>query len=275
MSPELGGTEPRAEGQTPNRTVAPGLVSVLIPCYGQLEYTRLCVPSLLRFSRTPLELIFWDAGSLDGTAEYLAGVAAAAPVPVKVIKTGGDVAPTAAGTAGTVQARGEFIVLLSNDTIVTDRWLDHLVQLAGTDTDIGMVGPMSNYAPPVQRVDPVPYRLGGKKGVRELEDAEHEEVLRQIEEVNQFARQWREQHRGEWAAVDQLGGGCVLLKREAFMAAGLSLTQSPLGFFDLEVLSQRVMQAGYRLACCRDLFIHYFGSRGFAPARTSRGPLLS
>src|SRR5438105_2546195 len=68
----------------------PGLVSVLVACCGQLEYTRLCVPGLLRHSRTPFELIFLDLGSLDGTAEYLAGVAAAAPVRVEVVRAATD-----------------------------------------------------------------------------------------------------------------------------------------------------------------------------------------
>jgi len=46
-----------------------GLVSILIPCCGMLEYTKLCVPSVLRCSREPFELIFLDIGSLDGTAK--------------------------------------------------------------------------------------------------------------------------------------------------------------------------------------------------------------
>jgi len=41
-----------------------------------LEYTRLLVPPLLEHTREPYELIFMDIGSLDGTAEYLAGLAA-------------------------------------------------------------------------------------------------------------------------------------------------------------------------------------------------------
>src|SRR6266567_3033027 len=61
-----------------------GLVSVLVACCGQQELTRLCVASLLRHCRPPYELHFLDAGSLDGTADYLAGVAAAAPVRVAV-----------------------------------------------------------------------------------------------------------------------------------------------------------------------------------------------
>jgi glycosyltransferase involved in cell wall biosynthesis len=52
----------------------PGLVSIVIPCCGMLEYTKLCVPSILKHSRPPFELIFIDIGSLDGTAEYLAGL---------------------------------------------------------------------------------------------------------------------------------------------------------------------------------------------------------
>ncbi len=43
------------------------LVTVLVSCCGQLEFTRLCVPSLLRFSRQPYELFFLDSDSLDGT----------------------------------------------------------------------------------------------------------------------------------------------------------------------------------------------------------------
>ena len=32
------------------------------------------------------------------------------------------------------------------------------------------------------------------------------------------------------------------------------------GVFDAGRFSVRVRRAGYRLACCRDLFVHHFGS---------------
>ena len=50
------------------------LVSIVMPCVGQLEYTKLAVPSVLKYSRQPFELIFLDIGSLDGTVEYLEGL---------------------------------------------------------------------------------------------------------------------------------------------------------------------------------------------------------
>jgi len=39
-------------------------------------------------------------------------------------------------------------------------------------------------------------------------------------------------------------------------------TRTPLGIFDLEALGNRVRQASYQLAACREAFIHNFGSRG-------------
>src|SRR5579859_1556044 len=120
-------------------TSPPGLVSIVIPCVGMLDYTKLCVPSVLRSSREPFELIFLDIGSLDGTAEYLAGVAAAARVRVEVVRTVTDLGIGDAVRDALELARGEYIVLLNNDTIVTPGWLNQLIGLAGLGPHIGMV----------------------------------------------------------------------------------------------------------------------------------------
>ena len=138
-----------------------GLASIVVPCCGQLEYTKLCVPSLLKHTRQPFELIFLDIGSLDGTAEYLAGLAAAAQVRVEMVRTATDLGIAEAVQDALKLARGEFIVLVNNDAVVTDAWLNQLVGLAQMSPAIGLVGPMSNYAAPPQVVERVPYRAVG------------------------------------------------------------------------------------------------------------------
>jgi GT2 family glycosyltransferase len=125
-----------------------GLVSVRVPCCGGLEYTRLCVPALLKHSRAPFELVFLDAGSLDGTAEYLAGVQAAAQTRVEVVRSNSDLDLPAAVNEAVARARGEFLALLNNDTVVPAGWLEQLTALARLSPAIGLVGPMSNYAAP-------------------------------------------------------------------------------------------------------------------------------
>ena len=76
------------------------------------------------------ELIVVNNGSTDGTADYLAGVQDASPVPVTVIANATNRGFPAAINQGLQYARGEYLVLLNNDVVVTDGWLGQLIGLA-------------------------------------------------------------------------------------------------------------------------------------------------
>jgi GT2 family glycosyltransferase len=238
-----------------------GLVSIVVPCCGQLEYTRLCVPSLLRHSRQPFELIFLDVGSLDGTREYLDGVAAAATSRVEVVHSAAESGFRAACAEGLARAQGEFVVWLNNDTIVTDGWLQQLVALAGANEAIGMVGPMSNYAPPQQRVVPAPDRIVARSGGSTLGERTVPGQVVDTRALDRFAHDWREPLKGQWFEVERLGGFCLLIKRPVLRAVSLFDEGSDSGTFDADALSWKVRQLGYRCVCCRDLFVYHFGSR--------------
>jgi glycosyltransferase involved in cell wall biosynthesis len=112
----------------------PGLTSIIVPCWNQLEFTRQCIVALRNHTRPPWELIVIDNGSTDGTGAYLSGVQDAAAVPVAVIANGENRGFPAAVNQGLHQARGEFLVLLNNDVVVTDAWLDQLAALTTAKT---------------------------------------------------------------------------------------------------------------------------------------------
>ena len=114
------------------------------------------------FSRSPgaIRADFIDIGSLDGTVEYLAGIAAAARVRVEAVRTPTDLGIPDAVKEAINRARGEYLVRLNNDTIVTSGWLNHLIGLVNLGPEIGMAGPMSNYAAPPQLVETVPIGWG-------------------------------------------------------------------------------------------------------------------
>ncbi len=243
----------------------PGLVSILIPCCGQLEYTKLCVPSVLKHSRPPFELIFIDIGSLDGTGEYLEGVKAAAQVLIEMVRTPTDLGIPDAVKEAVRRARGEYLVLLNNDTVVTDAWLNQLIGLASMTPAIGLVGPMSNYAAPPQLVETVSYRFGPRKSSKlSVEKRDASSSLVDVAAVDTFAREFRETNRGKWLESDRLGGFCLLLKRQVLEKIEPLDKWSDLGLFDSDILSAKARQGGFTLACCRDLFVHHFGARTFA-----------
>jgi O-antigen biosynthesis protein len=227
-----------------------GAVSVIVPCSGQLEYTRVCVRSLMRHVRPPHELIFVEVGSLDGTPDYLDGIADSAPLRVEVVHENAETRFASAVADGLARTRGEYVAWLSNDTIVTDGWLQQMVALVGAAPELGAVGPLSNLAPGEQQVTDISYRLMS----RNLESSID------ISVVDRFASEWRTKHLGEWFGVERLGGFCLLFKREALNTVPLIKKGEIDGVFDADAVSHAVRLAGYRLAVCRDLYVHHFGS---------------
>jgi glycosyltransferase involved in cell wall biosynthesis len=230
-----------------------GLTSVIIPCWNQLEFTRHCVKSLIRHTAPRWELIVINNGSTDGTADYFAGVQDVSPVPVTIITNATNRGFPAAINQGLQYARGEYLVLLNNDVVVTDGWLEQLIALASAKSRIenpksktemiGLVGPMSNYAAPPQLVENVPYH--------------------DLEEMKIFAQRWREEHLGQWSTTRKLSGFCLLMKRAVYDAIGGLDERFGLGFFDDDDLAERARRAGFELAVAHDLFVHHFGSRTF------------
>ncbi len=105
------------------------LASIIIPCWNQLEFTRVCLSVPVRHTRAPWELIVIDNRSTDGTGAYLAGVQDAVPVPVTVVSNARNLGFPAAINQGLKAARGDYLVLLNNDAVVTDAWPDQLIAL--------------------------------------------------------------------------------------------------------------------------------------------------
>jgi glycosyltransferase involved in cell wall biosynthesis len=229
----------------------PGLSSIIVPCFDQCDFTRLCIQALLRHTRPPWELILVNNGSSDETGAYFSGIQDAARVPVTIISNATNIGFPRAVNQGLEIARGEYLVLLNNDAVVTDGWLDQLIALARANLEtghfispMGLVGPMSNYAAPPQLVENVPYR--------------------DLDEMHTFARLWREHHRGQWFTVPKLSGFCLLFNRAVYEAIGGLDERFGLGLFDDDDLALRARRAGFELAVADDLFIHHFGSRTFA-----------
>ena len=236
-----------------------GLASILVPCCNQRKFTQLCLRALFRHTRKPWELIAVDNGSTDDTAGYLAGVQDLSPVPVTVITNSSNKSFPAAINQGLKAARGDYLVLLDNHAVVTDGWLDQLIALAemdgkgttkgtndtkgeegGKDRErilIGLLGPMSNAAPPPQLVPGVSYH--------------------DLEAMEAFARRWRDDHRGKWFRVSKLAGLCLLLKRSVYDRIGGLDERSGATVFDADDLAARARQAGFTMAVANDLFVHH------------------
>lgn len=104
------------------------LVSIVIPVCNGIEFTKKCYDSILRHTSQPYEIIIVDNGSTDGTKEAF-----------ETISLPENVGFGGACNVGITAAQGEYIVILNNDTEVTDGWLERLLYHDGD-----LIGPVTN-----------------------------------------------------------------------------------------------------------------------------------
>jgi GT2 family glycosyltransferase/Flp pilus assembly protein TadD len=226
------------------RPVGDELASLLILCCNEVAVTRLCLESVLRHTRTPYELILVDNGSTDATPAYLEEVARyPGPARVIVIRNQENQGFAKGCNQALAAAKGQYLVLLNNDTVVTPGWLDRLIAWSLHEwPKIGLVGPVTNYAPPPQLVEP---------------------AYTTLEELDPFAARRRREFAGQAIRVGRLTGFCLLLRREVLERLGKLDEQFGLGFFEDDDLCLRARQAGIELLVALDTYIHHFGSQTF------------
>ncbi|HDM76863.1 MAG TPA: glycosyltransferase family 2 protein, partial [Deltaproteobacteria bacterium] len=83
-----------------------------------------CLHSLHRQTWTDVEIVVVDNGSIDGSVEF---VQEHFPE-VRVVRLEENLGFCKGNNIGIRQAKGEYIALLNNDTVVDPHWLEELVR---------------------------------------------------------------------------------------------------------------------------------------------------
>jgi GT2 family glycosyltransferase/Flp pilus assembly protein TadD len=271
---DLGDTEARQQLEQEHRLLvkaAPGIVppddwftpppaadalaSIIILCCNEVEATRHCLDSVRRHTRRPYELILIDNGSTDSTPAFLDEVRGwSEPARIVIIHNAENRGYPVGVNQGLTAAKGAFLILLNNDTIVTSEWLDGLIRLSLVCGGAGLVGPVSNGAPPPQLV---PFEF------------------REVFQLDAFAEERKRQFAGQGVEFPRLTGFCLLIRRDALCKIGGNMDERyGIGFFEDDDLCVRARNAGLRLRIAPDVFIHHEGGRTFRSLRLDAPALM-
>jgi GT2 family glycosyltransferase/glycosyltransferase involved in cell wall biosynthesis len=220
------------------------LVSIVIVSFNNLSLTRKCLHSIYaRTDRTLFEVIIVDNASHDHTPEYLEEFAAGHDN-CRVIYNSDNKGFPAAVNQGAAAASGKYLVIMHNDTLVSSGWLEPLISSLENST-VGMVGAVTNNSDTETRIA-VTYSG--------------------IEDMNEFAKDYVVQKKGQVIDVENLPFLCAALRKEVFEEIGPLDEGYGLGLFESDDYSYRLKQKGYRLLCVEDAYVHHEGRAAFSLA---------
>jgi GT2 family glycosyltransferase len=126
----------RKSGMAPTSPNAVARLSVVVGTFNRLEQIKACIESILAETRTPLILFVTDAGSTDGTVEYLASLKDPRIRPLLVGKKLGQ-ARAYNDVFATVET--DYVCWLSDDNVIVDGGLDVAVGILDREPSLGMV----------------------------------------------------------------------------------------------------------------------------------------
>ncbi|MHB1125668.1 MAG: glycosyltransferase family 2 protein [Bacillota bacterium] len=213
------------------------LVSIIIPVFNGINYTLQCIKSILEHSCLHFELIIVDNGSTDSTVKVLQSFSE-----VQLISNSENLGFAAGCNQGIDRARGSFLLLLNNDTIVGHSWLENLLSCLNSHAEIGLVGPRSNYS--------------ATTGIPNLS-------FSTVDEIHKFMERFNRPDPGKWFEVQWLPGFCLLFRRELIDTIGLLDRSYSYGFMEDVDFCLSAKRAGYRSICAGDTFVYHYGSRTF------------
>ncbi len=209
-------------------------VSVVILTWNSLPAIEACLASLLGSTTVSREVIVVDNGSQDQTVKVLR-----ARFPsVQVIENRHNRGVAPARNQGLRRSRGEYVLILDDDTILHPPALDHLIQVLDSRPEVGLCGPKlidaGGHLCLSCRLFPT---LLDKLG-RRFPSALTRNAARQVELA-------------DWAhdtlrSVDYVIGACQLIRRRALDEVGLLDERIFYGPEDID-LCLRLYQAGWQV----------------------------
>jgi GT2 family glycosyltransferase/glycosyltransferase involved in cell wall biosynthesis len=217
-------------------------VSIIIPVFNNLEFTRGCLASIYRDTAPEVtyEIIVVDNGSTDGTGAFLQQEETRGRV--RVLANPENLGFARACNRGARAALGKYLVFLNNDTKVQPGWLAALVDPARKEEKTAVVGAKLLYAD-----DTVQHA-----GVVFDADRKVYHLYREFPQSHPAVNKERE--------FQAITAACALFKKKVFFEAGAFDERYLNGIEDLD-LCFRIREKGYKVVYNPQSVVYHYESR--------------
>jgi GT2 family glycosyltransferase len=213
-------------------------ISVIMLAYNNLDQSKRCLDGLLKNTKySSYELIIVDNNSHDGSKEYFSNYVNHPNT--TVILNNENSGFSGGNNLGIQHAKGDYIVLLNNDTYPLDGWLIELVNVLINNSHVGIVCPTTN------SINNEAKMFVNFESINDLSN-----------KINTY-----------WGRADKFvklmhmcAFFCVAIKRSLWDKIGYLDEKYGIGYFEDDDYCFRIRRAGYHCAFTNASFVYHQGS---------------
>ncbi|MBF0565223.1 MAG: glycosyltransferase [Nitrospirae bacterium] len=213
-------------------------VSIIIPVYNKAMYTYNCLKSIHKNTTAgTYEVIVVNNSSTDNTRQVLGNING-----LKTINNDKNLGFVHACNMGAMAAKGKYLMLLNNDTMVTTGWLDNLSKLFEKDETLGAAGSKLIYPDgTLQEAGGIIFSDGSgyNYGKSDKADAPAYNYLKE---------------------VDYVSGASLMIRKSAFESVGCLDTRYHPAYYEDVDLCFSLRKAGYTVVYQpKSVVVHFEG----------------
>lgn len=230
-------------------------VDIIVCVYNALEDVKICLNSIIE-ETNKFRLIIVDDCSQPDTEDFLKDFFHRFPEHL-LVRNSTNLGYTKSANNGLLLSTSPYAVLLNSDVIVTPNWLEKMIECFQSDSEIGVVGPLSNCA----SWQSVP-ELFGDKGDWKVN------LLPDGYNLAQFSDLVENLSCRGFPKVDLINGFCYMMRQDVLEKIGfLDEANFPYGYGEENDFSLRVGQAGFKLAIADNVYLYHSKSKSFGHSR--------
>lgn len=230
-------------------------VDLIIVNYNNVRYLKLCVESIFKNTTHPFNLIISDAGSNEETWKYLESLEKVTIVGKRGLRRN----YSESCNAGIEASRAEYFAILNSDLIMSEKWLENIMDKFHKHPKLCACGVMSNCDKGWLHQETL--RLAS--GVELVPGMVYEQLDGLLPELYQFMADSNKQRKGVYKEQEWVAGYATVYSRKAVNEIGLFDPAFKNGCEDLD-FCRRLKKRNYNIGQALDSFVFHFGgvSRG-------------
>ncbi len=226
------------------------LVSLIIINRNHAQFTLECLRAVEKTKYSNCEIVLVDNGSSDKELEVLEKKRVNSKrYPINLIKLSQNQGFARAGNVGAKAARGEFLVFLNNDALVTPNWLMPLVDLLESDPLIAVCQPKLRSNVSKEYFD----YAGGAGGFLDMFGYPYTRG-RVFDSIEKDRGQYDNGCEISWAC-----GACMAIKRDVFWQLN-GFDEYFFAYYEEIDLCVRIKRKGYKILYCPNSLVYHYGS---------------